>query len=356
MEYGKKMIKKIQVIFCMVLVAVMVVACSGVKQSGVATESEQQGTEVSEDAIHPEGEASEKIAQSDGKTSEDATQSDGKTSEDTTQSDGKTSEDATQSDGKTSEDMPLDENTTLTIYALNGGAADTFILISDSHVAVIDTGLNKNGEELVAFLQEKGVTKIDELIITHYDKDHVGGADHVINNFEIGTVYTTYQSKESNQITSYMEALSSKGLEETVVSQELSYEADGISFTIYPPQSRFYEESMSNNSSLAIMVELGDNSMLFAGDAEEARIQELLEVEDLDCTILKVPHHGRYKTNFNEFIEHVSPEYAIITSSDSEPEDQEVLDILSGAGAETFLTKEGDITITMTATDVLVTQ
>ncbi len=247
-------------------------------------------------------------------------------------------------------------DSTLTIYCLKAGAADTFVLISDNHVTLIDTGLDKKGDELVAFLQEKGVTRIDELIITHYDKDHVGGADHVINNFEIGTVYTTYQSKESDDITAYMEALSQNGLHETVVTRTTSFAADGISFTIYPPMARVYEDSMSNNSSLVIMVKAGDYSMLFAGDAEEARINELLKTEGLECTILKVPHHGRYKVNFQEFIDYVSPQYAIITSSKSEPEDQEVLDILEAAGAQTYLTRDGDVTITITPEGVTVSQ
>ena len=247
-------------------------------------------------------------------------------------------------------------DTTLTITCIKGGAADAFVLISDNHVVVIDTGLDKKADKLVEFLNEQGVTKVDELIITHFDKDHVGGADHILNNFEVGTVYTTYHSKESDDITAYLEALENSGLEETTVSENLTFAVDGISFTIYPPKSPVYYDSTSNNSSLVIRVSLGENSMLFAGDAEYERLSELLKTEGLGSTILKVPHHGRYNANTEAFIKYVNPQYAIITSSNGEPEDQEVLDILAANGTKTYLTKDGDVTITMTADAVEITQ
>lgn len=247
-------------------------------------------------------------------------------------------------------------DTTLTITCIKGGAADAFVLMSDEHVAIIDTGLDKKADKLVEFLNEQGVTKVDELIITHFDKDHVGGADHILNNFEVGTVYTTYHSKESDDITAYLEALENCGLKETTVSETLSYTADGISFTIYPPKSPIYYESTSNNSSLVIRVSLGENSMLFAGDAEYERLSELLKTEGLSSTILKVPHHGRYNANTEAFIKYINPQYAIITSSNGEPEDQEVLDILAANGTTTYLTKDGNVTITMTCDNIEIMQ
>ena len=244
----------------------------------------------------------------------------------------------------------------LTITCLKGGAADTFILVSDNHVTLIDTGLDKKADKLVDFLRLQGITRIDELIITHFDKDHVGGADHVLDNFQVGTVYTTYHSKESDDITNYLASLEKAGLSENTVTEITSYVTDGVSFTIYPPKSSSYTEQESNNSSLVIRVSVGESSMLFAGDAEYARISELLKTDNLQSTILKVPHHGRINANSLALIEYVKPKYAIITSSKSEPEDQEILDILASKGITTYLTREGNVTITMTAGDIKIVQ
>ena len=244
----------------------------------------------------------------------------------------------------------------VTITCISGEAADAFVLIGANHVTVIDTGLEEHARELVDFLKEQGVTKVDNLIITHFDKDHVGGADHLINAFDIGTVYTTYKSKDSDDIESYLAALSAKGLSETVVTGEISFETDGVSYDIYPPQSTAYEKDESNNSSLAIMVSVGDNNMLFAGDAEKDRIDELLSMDDIQAEILKVPHHGRYEKNTADFVKKVAPDYAVITSSIEEPEDEEVMQILRDAGVTTYLSRVGNITITVSADDISITQ
>lgn len=244
----------------------------------------------------------------------------------------------------------------LEITAISGEAADAFVLMGENHVTVIDTGLEEHGEELVDFLKKQGVTRVDNLIITHFDKDHVGGADHVIDNFDIGTVYTTYKSKESDDIDSYLAALSDKGLSETVVTAETSFKMDGISYDIYPPQSTAYDKDQSNNSSLVVMVSAGENNMLFAGDAEKDRINELLTMDDIQAEILKVPHHGRYEKNTQDLVTKVDPEYAVITSSTEEPEDAEVMQILESAGVTTYLNRLGDITITMSADDISITQ
>ena len=244
----------------------------------------------------------------------------------------------------------------LVITALKAGAADSFILLTENNVTVIDTGLDDKADKLVEFLEDQGVTKIDELIITHFDKDHVGGADQVLENFEVGTVYTTYHSKESDDISEYLSALEAKALSETTVTEQISWTADGVTYTIYPPEKTNYADSESNNSSLVVRVVNGENSMLFAGDAEYERISELLQTEGIQSTILKMPHHGRADSNTNELIDWVSPEYAIITSSKAEPEDQIVLDMLETRGVTTYLTRDGNITIIMDESGVTVNQ
>ena len=249
-----------------------------------------------------------------------------------------------------------DNDTNLKITALKAGAADAFILRSGDDVVLIDTGLEKNVDRLLGELDKQGITKISCLIITHFDKDHVGGADHVIDDYEVEKVYTTYHSKDSDDIDSYLGSLQAKGLSETVVTKETSFDIGDISFTIYPPQATSYNEKISNNSSLVIRVTLGEKSILFAGDAEEERIAELLETQGLQSTILKIPHHGRLASNSQQLIDYIDPEYAIITSSGSNPEDQEILDILEQKEIKTYLTRNGNITLTITPDEVTIEQ
>lgn len=254
-------------------------------------------------------------------------------------------------------DYPINEEYsvpegTLRVTALKVGEADSFIIQTTNHTYVMDTGTNKKGKKLVKELKDHGVKKVDALIISHYDKDHVGGADRVIKYFEIGNVYVTYRSKTSDEMAEYYAELQAKGIMEQVIDKETTFEADGVSFTIYPALSKSYVDDISNNSSLAMRVVNGGKSMLFTGDALEERIDELIKTPGLESTILKVPHHGRAKKNFEEFLDYIKPEYAIISAEGKNMDIQYTMDVLAQKGVNTVLTSEGDAIIDITNSNV----
>ena len=87
----------------------------------------------------------------------------------------------------------------------------------------------------------------------------------------------------------------------------------------------------------------GNASFLFAGDAENARLAELLDEGNLASDVLKVPHHGRYADLSAAFFAAVSPQYAVITSDEDGPEDPETVLALQAAGAEVLLTRTGTV-------------
>ena len=95
---------------------------------------------------------------------------------------------------------------------------------------------------------------------------------------------------------------------------------------------------------------------MFAGDSEEERLTELLESGDLEHTFLKVPHHGRYNDKSTEFFTRIKPQYAVITSSDKNPEEKEVVDALTQLGTRIYLTRNGDIFISSDGDSLHVSQ
>ena len=76
----------------------------------------------------------------------------------------------------------------LEIYAFSIGKADALLLRTEDAAIMIDTGENGDGEKLVSRLEELGIEKLDLLILTHFDKDHIGGADTVIERFPIDLI------------------------------------------------------------------------------------------------------------------------------------------------------------------------
>ncbi|MCR4904314.1 MAG: MBL fold metallo-hydrolase [Butyrivibrio sp.] len=225
---------------------------------------------------------------------------------------------------------------------LNVGKADCIAIEIKDKLVMIDTGTAESYEIVEKYMTLKGYAKIDKMIITHFDKDHVGGASYLIDNYEIGEVMTTfYEAKESSEIDAYHESLDKKSIEPTLVSEETSFQIDDVSFTVYPPMETDYGNNTSNDSSLVTYMTYDETSFLFTGDAEKARIKEILEIPGIQADVIKIPHHGKIEKNTDSLLEYINPSYAVITSSDDEPEDEELMDLLEERNIITYLTREG---------------
>ena len=245
----------------------------------------------------------------------------------------------------------------LNIACLNVGKADAFVIYTAASCVIIDCGEKNDGKDLVSFLDGKGIDRIDCLIISHFDKDHVGGAKKLINSKSISAVYTTYRTKNSGKIEDFDEALYGVGLESEELREKTEFELDGIKYEIFPPLLESYGgDDDSNDSSLVVKLTAGEKTMLFPGDAENRRLSELLQNEELKADILKIPHHGRIENLSERFIEHVSPSYAVITSSDEEREDGELTEILKNHRVKSYLTREGSVNIKIKDNEILITQ
>lgn len=238
----------------------------------------------------------------------------------------------------------------LQITALNVGKADCFVITSPEANIVVDTGEADTVGYVCDYLNKNNITQIDALIISHFDKDHVGGAAEIIESYDVKAVYTTYyESKQSDEVTAYHSALEKKELSANAISEMTEIKTGDMNWLFIPPESTDYGNNTGNDSSLVAKLEYNGKTMLFTGDIEKDRINEMLSdnSEILDCDILKVPHHGVKEKNTDELIEACSPKYAIITSSLDEPEDDKTNNLLTEADVETFYTKNGDITITI---------
>lgn len=233
----------------------------------------------------------------------------------------------------------------LEIVCFQAGKADAFLLLTSDSAVLIDCGEKGFGRTILAELERRGVEKLDCMIITHFDQDHVGGAARIINNFPVSRILQNNSPKDSEEYEKYMKAVTNAGIEPETVRENLSFVIGGASYTVNPPKRADYSDSDSNNSSLIISVENGANRFLFTGDAEDERTEEYLALDWGQYDFLKVPHHGRWQETLPLLVETTAPRYAVITSSDDEPEDAETLELLKTSGAETFLTRTGQVIV-----------
>lgn len=239
------------------------------------------------------------------------------------------------------------EDGSLSLTFLDAGKADAIVLHTNNSTVLIDTGLKSGGKELVQFIKSQGIDTIDYLILTHFDKDHVGGAARVIQTFKVNNIITSDYFKDSDEVENYLKSCDEAQITPLVLKDEISFTLDNVDYKIYPHIATTYAEKESNNSSLIISVTHGENRMLFTGDANNLRIEEFIKKQETNFKyqLLKVPYHGRYMESLSEFINIIQPEYAVITSSEEDREDKETVKLLKEIGTNVLLTREGTIVV-----------
>ncbi len=242
------------------------------------------------------------------------------------------------------------------ISVLKVGKADAIILRTENHAVLIDTGERGDGAEILQRLESSGIKSVDYLFITHFDKDHVGGAVKLLNNMDFGEIVTPDYGGTGEDYLRFASKAEEKGIKPTSLTESMTFALDDVSFEVYPPLKAHYDEG-DNDFSLAISVTHGDNTFLFTGDAETERLRELYgQLEFMEHDFIKVPHHGNSCSISKDFLGAVSPAYAVITCSDKNPPDGEILNILDSLGCETYLTSKGDVELVSDGSSISVTQ
>lgn len=226
------------------------------------------------------------------------------------------------------------------VYFFKTGKADCILITDGTTNIMIDTAEDEDGEKIVGWLGELGISYLDMIVITHFDKDHVGGADTIIGSIDVGEIIRPDYISDAKEAEQYYGVLNLMGKEDTILTEKLIVPVGTGEITLLPP--KVITEETDNDNSIAAVLEYAGKNIIFAGDAEEARIAELIDTEEIsDCDIIKMPHHGRYKDNLEALLKKTAPELAVITASDKNPPEDETLMLLNDIGCEYVITKDG---------------
>jgi competence protein ComEC len=192
-----------------------------------------------------------------------------------------------------------------------GQGAAQVIVTPNKKVMVIDGG-NNDEDTMVAYLKQLGVSKIDILVGTHPDADHIGGIDAVIDSFDIGKIYMPKVERNTQTFESVLRAIQKKGLKVTTAKAGLSLNLDPTVETkmISPIDD---SDTEANEMSAVVRLLYGDQSFLLTGDAgiptEEKWIRSGV---NLKSTVLLIGHHGSNHSTSEAFVKAVKPKYAVI--------------------------------------------
>lgn len=208
------------------------------------------------------------------------------------------------------ENEKLEVSGELKVYFLDVGQADSILIRTDNHNMLIDAGNNEDGEKLVSYFNNLGITKFDYVIGTHAHEDHIGGMDDIINNFDIDTFYMPDATTTTKTFEDVLDALISKNLSINIpkIDNEFDFE-DAKLKVIYAGD----ETNDLNDSSIVLKLTFGNNSFLFMGDATSNVEKQILN-KNISSDVLKVGHHGSQYSSKEEFLDMVKPKYAVISA------------------------------------------
>lgn len=234
------------------------------------------------------------------------------------------------------------------VYFFNVGQGDAALAVSEGAAILFDAGTNENEERLIAYIERLGIKSIDCMVLSHPHDDHIGGADAVIEAFDVETVIMPDIEADEK---SYYELLGCIEDEDCAVYE--AYEGEvwqfgDMSVTVLSPWTQFGD---ANLDGAVVRLDYGETSFLFTGDCEgeaEALLTERA-ADALDCDVLKVGHHGSDNASSDAFLGAVSPQIAVISCGEyneyGHPHTN-VLSRLSACGAAIARTdRDGTVTV-----------
>lgn len=197
------------------------------------------------------------------------------------------------------------------VHFLDVGQGLSVFVRSGEHTLLYDGGDRDTSSFVVAYLKQQEVTKLDYVIASHYDADHISGLIGALHAFSVETVIGPDYVHDSQTYESFQNAVSDCGLAVSHPGRGTVYPLGGSSFTILSPM-KITEDS--NNNSVAIRIVNGQNSFLLAGDAEsESEEQMCLSGLELQSDVLCPGHHGSESSTSSLFLSFVRPRYAVIS-------------------------------------------
>lgn len=245
----------------------------------------------------------------------------------------------------------------LTATVLKTGKSDAILLRSGGSTMMLDTAEADDAAKVIKYLQEQQITTLDYLVITHFDKDHIGSAAKLLEEFKVGQVLLPDYEGAIAEYADFMSALKTFSITPQYVTASLEFPLGEATVKIDPPINMDVEflsntvEDFDNTLSLMTTVTCGEQRMLFTGDADRRRIEEWLDSGAAQvCSFLKVPHHGKYNSALEDLLEQTQPRYAAITCSKKNPANDATIDLLQQYGVDIFQTRDGAITVTTDGT------
>lgn len=216
----------------------------------------------------------------------------------------------------------------------------------EPHYLLYDGGGRDTSSYVVAYLKKQGLSDLEYIVVSHYDEDHIGGIVGALNVFDCETVLSPDYEADSKIYQSFVSAVQKDDAEVIHPGLGNQFPLGDAVITVVGPED--YTAETENNRSLAIRIQLGNNSFLICGDAQEEEEESIVNSGlEIESDVYIVNHHGSGGSSGFYFLNHVHPTYALLSCSDDNSYGHphlEAMERLQAEGVELFRTdKQGEI-------------
>ncbi|WP_026572390.1 DNA internalization-related competence protein ComEC/Rec2 [Bacillus sp. UNC438CL73TsuS30] len=183
---------------------------------------------------------------------------------------------------------------------------------------------------VIPFLKGRGITKIDKLILTHGDMDHIGGTFAILKEMKIEQILMPSVKEPSNTELKIIHEAKKKGISVKKVSRGMTWRIKENLFYVLSPEKNF--EGERNSGSITIFAKIGGLTWFFGGDLDKEGEERVIHhYPELTVDILKAGHHGSKTSSAEDFIQQIKPRVALISAGEKNRfghPHKETLDIL----------------------------
>ena len=215
-----------------------------------------------------------------------------------------------QEEAGSQDDQRGDSQEELSVTYLDVGQGNAVLVRQGDQAMLIDGGPRESSSFVVSYLEQQGIQKLDYVLISHFDEDHLAGAIGALYKFPVETLITADYETDSSIYDSYKEAVEEKGYVPVHPSLGDTFSLGSGSFRIISPVSYGHEDE--NQDSVGIILENGSDRFFIGGDIGLEGEKEILEAGvDIQADVMLMNHHGSHVSR--EFFQAVNPSWAVIS-------------------------------------------
>jgi competence protein ComEC len=237
----------------------------------------------------------------------------------------------------------------LNIHFLNVGQGDSILIISpDNKVLLIDGGKDQRAVEEIQNNLSIFNRKIDYIIATHADSDHIGGLDDVIDTYEVGKFMMPQTSKSTEVLKRLLTKIVGDNIEKIDITDNSDFSLGccvKIDFIWPIMNSELIDKKDENSLSAAFILSYKDFQAYFDGDLPQNIEDYLVSKHPIDVDLVKISHHGSKTATSQNFLNILKPELAIISVGENNAyhhPDISIINRLKYANAIILRTDEND--------------